>query len=97
MLFVQSVHMLTKMFMLVDTASQHAQANSSFNLDFIFDVVYDAIEFINVLHMIFYSQLAFTYCCIFLILQARYYYFRIAQRIRKHLQRQKIVYHITTW
>uniref|UniRef100_A0A914C7F4 Autocrine motility factor receptor n=1 Tax=Acrobeloides nanus TaxID=290746 RepID=A0A914C7F4_9BILA len=96
LLFVQSVHMLTKMFVLVDPASQHSQANSSFNLDFIFDIIYDAIEFVNVLHMIFYSQLAFTYCCIFLILQARYYYFRIAQRIRKHLQRQKIVYHITT-
>jgi hypothetical protein len=37
-----------------------------------------------------------TYCCIFLMVQARHYYFRISTKLWNHLRHQKILQHINT-
>ncbi|KAH7728371.1 E3 ubiquitin-protein ligase AMFR-like protein [Aphelenchoides avenae] len=97
LLLVQSVHLLFKLSMLVDTSTRRGQTtSSSYYVDLIHDLFHDSIEFLNYLHMIFFSQLAVTYCCVFLVVQARHYYFRISSKIRKHIQHQKIIYHIST-
>lgn len=84
--------------MLVDTTTPRGQTtNSSYYVDLVHDLFHDSIEFLNYLHMIFFSQLAVTYCCVFLVVQARHYYYRISSKIRKHIQHQKIIYHISTW
>lgn len=60
----------------------------------VFNAFSSGLEFVNYLHMIFYSQLAITYCCVFLIIQAQFYYSRIATKMRKHWQQREIINHI---
>lgn len=86
------------MFMLVDGNAQRLQTaqSSSYYLDLAYEMTRDFLEFANYLHMIFYSQLAITYCCVFLIVQAQHYYRRISGKIRKYLQQQELMRHIST-
>uniref|UniRef100_A0A915E821 Uncharacterized protein n=1 Tax=Ditylenchus dipsaci TaxID=166011 RepID=A0A915E821_9BILA len=96
LLLVQSVHLLFKLVTLADSNSQRQSSQtSSYYVDLIYDLVHDSIEFANYLHMIFFSQLAVTYCCVFLVVQARHYYTRISTKIQKHWQHQEIVRHIS--
>lgn len=90
---------MSKLFTIVDSNSQRGQisSNSSYYVDLAYDLVHDSVEFGNYLHMIFFSQLAMTYCCVFLIVQARHYYTRISTKIQKHWQHQEIIRHISTW
>lgn len=87
-----------KLFTIIDSNTQNGQAtaNSSYYVDLAYDLVHDSIEFINYLHMIFYSQLAVTFCCLFLIIQAKQYYTRISTKIQKHWQHQEISRHINS-
>ncbi|KAI6226078.1 hypothetical protein M3Y95_00764100 [Aphelenchoides besseyi] len=97
LLFIQSAQQMFKLLVVLNENSPRLHSSSlAYYVDLSHDVFHDTIEFINYMHMILFSQLAVTYCCIFLMVQARHYYFRISTKIRKHLQHQKIVYHIST-
>ena len=107
--FIQSLHLLCSLFIVHDLNVQNQQRQGgSYYLDLTYGLLRDCIsniiltfnafssglEFVNYLHMIFYSQLAITYCCVFLIIQAQFYYSRIATKIRKHWQQREIINHI---
>uniref|UniRef100_A0A1I8BRR1 RING-type domain-containing protein n=1 Tax=Meloidogyne hapla TaxID=6305 RepID=A0A1I8BRR1_MELHA len=97
-LLIQSIHLFFKLFILQDLNTQNLnqqQHGSSYYIDFIYGLFRDCLEFANYLHMIFYSHLAITYCCVFLIIQAQYYYGRISSKIRKHWQQREILLHIS--
>lgn len=64
-------------------------------LDFFCEMIHDIIEFGNYLHMIFFSELAITYCCIFLIIKAQHFYSTISNKIKKRMQHRAIVQHIS--
>lgn len=90
---------MIKLFIIADSNAQRSQFsfNSSYYVDLIYDIINDSFEFINYLHMILFSQLAMAYCCIFFIVQSKHYYAKISTKIRKHLQYQKIIQHISNW
>ncbi|CAK5121481.1 unnamed protein product [Meloidogyne enterolobii] len=97
-LLIQSIHLFFKLFILQDLNTQNLiqqQQGSTYYIDFIYGLFRDCLEFANYLHMIFYSHLAITYCCVFLIIQAQYYYGRISSKIRKHWQQREILLHIS--
>ncbi|KAF7639132.1 hypothetical protein Mgra_00001367 [Meloidogyne graminicola] len=94
LLLIQSFHLLFKLFINTQNLNQQQQG-STYYIDFIYGLIRDCLEFANYLHMIFYSHLAITYCCIFLIIQAQYYYGRISSKIKKHRQQREILLHIS--
>ncbi|KAL3102145.1 hypothetical protein niasHS_003554 [Heterodera schachtii] len=97
LLLLQSMHLLLKLSMLVDANAQRSHHSSSAHyFDLAYEMVRDCLEFANYLHMIFYSQLAITYCCVFLVVQAQHYYRRISGKIRKYLQQKELMRHINS-